>query len=155
MYGGATDLALACDFRIGIESCSLHMSPARLGIRYYYSGLRRYVERLGLSGALRLFLLGEQIDTATMLRISFLSEICAPDALEARLDTVSGTLAQRSPASLRGLKASLNAICRGAADPTEINRGFIESLSSPDAMVGLAAWSHRRAPKFADAQDVG
>lgn len=151
VYGGATDLALACDFRIGVEGCGLQMSPARLGIQYYYSGLRRYVERLGLSEAMRLFLVGEQVDAATMLRIGFLNEICAPDALEARLDAVTGMLVQRSPASLRGLKASLNSFCRGAANPEEINRGFVASLTSADAQEGLAAWFARRRPEFADA----
>ncbi|WP_034817638.1 enoyl-CoA hydratase/isomerase family protein [Ensifer sp. BR816] len=154
VYGGATDLALACDFRIGIESSGLQMSPTRLGIQYYYSGLRRYVERLGLSEAKRLFLLGEQVDTATMLRIGFLHEVCAPDEFEARLNAVAGMLAQRSPTSLRGLKASLNSICRGDASPKAINREFFESLSSPDAREGLAAWSERRSPKFADLCDV-
>ncbi|WP_082656138.1 enoyl-CoA hydratase/isomerase family protein [Bradyrhizobium valentinum] len=60
VYGRATDLALACDFRIGVHGCHLQMSPSRLGIQYYYSGLRRYAERLGLSEAKRLLLTGEQ-----------------------------------------------------------------------------------------------
>ncbi|MDK1378291.1 MULTISPECIES: enoyl-CoA hydratase/isomerase family protein [unclassified Sinorhizobium] len=72
VYGGATDLALACDFRIGVEGAHLQMSPARLGIEYYHSGLRRYVERIELSEAKRLFLIGEQVDTAMMMRIGFL-----------------------------------------------------------------------------------
>src|SRR6266403_1732799 len=103
------------------------MSPARLGIEYYYSGLRRYVERLGLAEAKRLFLTGEQVDTATMLRIRFLSEVCPPEGLEARLTAVAHMLAQRSPASLRGLKSSLNSIARGTADPVAIDARFFES----------------------------
>lgn len=151
VYGGATDLALACDFRIGVEGCRLQMSPARLGIEYYYSGLRRYVERLGLSEAKRLFLTGEQVDTATMMRIGFLSEVCPVDGLEARLDAVARILAQRSPASLRGLKASLNSIRRGTADPLAVDARFFQSLDSFDAKEGLKAWSERRTAKFADA----
>jgi len=151
IYGGATDLALACDFRIGVHGCHLQMSPSRLGIQYYYSGLRRYVERLGLSEAKRLFLMGEQIDSATMLRIGFLTEVCASDALDARLETIAAMLTQRSPASLRGLKASLHSICRGKARPAEINARFIESLTSSDAREGLRAWYERRLPDFADA----
>ena len=53
-YGGATDLALACDFRIGVEGMRMFMPAARLGIVYYQSGLRRYVTRLGLNAAKRL-----------------------------------------------------------------------------------------------------
>ncbi|MER8996019.1 enoyl-CoA hydratase/isomerase family protein [Mesorhizobium sp. M0678] len=150
VYGGATDLALACDFRIGVEGCHLQMSPTRLGIEYYYSGLRRYVERLGLSEAKRLFLTSEQIDTAMMMRIGFLSEVCPPEELKVRLDAVAQMLAQQSPASLRGLKASLNSIRRGTADPSAIDARFFESLGSPDAREGLKAWSERTPARFSD-----
>ena len=47
VYGGATDLALACDFRIGIDSGEMFMPAARLGLHYYQSGIKRYVSRLG------------------------------------------------------------------------------------------------------------
>lgn len=150
VYGGACDVALACDFCIGVQGCHLQMSPTRLGIQYYYSGLRRFVERLGLSMAKQLFLMGEQVDTAVLLRTGFLIETCAPDAFEARLNAVAGILAHRSPASLRGLKASLNSICRGIAGPAEVDASFFESLCSPDAQEGLKAWSERRPPNFTD-----
>src|ERR1700730_15832863 len=41
VYGGATDLALACDFRIGVEGMRMLMPAARLGLVYYASGIRR------------------------------------------------------------------------------------------------------------------
>ena len=37
VYGGSTDLALACDFRIGIKACEMFMPAARLGLHYYRS----------------------------------------------------------------------------------------------------------------------
>src|SRR5215472_9842029 len=45
VYGGATDLALACDFRIGVTGMRMLMPAARLGIVYYPSGIERYVNR--------------------------------------------------------------------------------------------------------------
>ena len=41
VYGGATDLALACDFRLGAEGIDMFMPAARLGMHYYRSGLER------------------------------------------------------------------------------------------------------------------
>src|SRR6195952_2797347 len=35
VYGGATDLALACDFRIGIEGGEMFMPAARLGVHFF------------------------------------------------------------------------------------------------------------------------
>ena len=57
VFGGATDLALACDFRVGVQGMRLRMPAARIGLHYYASGLQRYVSRLGLAAAKRLFLL--------------------------------------------------------------------------------------------------
>src|SRR6202045_4095750 len=62
VYGGSTDLALACDFRIGVDSCEMFMPAARLGLHYYKSGIARYVSRLGVNNAKRLFLTAERID---------------------------------------------------------------------------------------------
>src|ERR1700712_863530 len=47
VYGGSTDLALACDFRIGVDTAEMFMPAARLGLHYYKSGIARHVTRLG------------------------------------------------------------------------------------------------------------
>src|SRR6201995_1805332 len=54
VYGGSTDLALACDFRIGLDSCEMFMPAARLGLHYYKSGIMRYTTRLGVDNAQKL-----------------------------------------------------------------------------------------------------
>src|SRR6185369_9833657 len=79
VYGGSTDLALACDFRIGIDTCEMFMPAARLGLHYYKSGIRRYVSRLGLDNAKRLFLTAERIGAPEMLRIGYLTAMAAPE----------------------------------------------------------------------------
>ena len=71
VYGGSTDLALACDFRIGVDNCDMFMPAARLGLHYYKSGIQRYVSRLGLDNAKRLFLTAQRIGAAEMLRIGY------------------------------------------------------------------------------------
>ena len=60
VYGGSTDMALSCDFRIGVEGITMFMPAARLGLHYYAGGMRRYVARLGLGAAKKLFLTGGQ-----------------------------------------------------------------------------------------------
>src|SRR5262245_7966254 len=46
VYGGGTDLALACDFRVGIKGMRAFLPAGRLGLHYYPGGLRRFTERL-------------------------------------------------------------------------------------------------------------
>src|SRR3978361_954503 len=75
VYGGSTDLALACDFRIGIDTCEMFMPAARLGLHYYKSGIQRYVSRVGADNAKKLVLTAQKIDAQEMLRIGYLTAI--------------------------------------------------------------------------------
>src|ERR1700693_4634577 len=68
VYGGSTDLALACDFRIGVDTGEMFMPAARLGLHYYKSGIGRYGARRGGGNAQRLFLTAQKIGAAEMLR---------------------------------------------------------------------------------------
>ena len=74
-YGGATDIALACDFRLGCQGIDMFMPAARLGLHFYQRGLERYVSRLGLDNAKRLFLTAERSDAQEMLAIGFLTRL--------------------------------------------------------------------------------
>jgi enoyl-CoA hydratase/carnithine racemase len=108
VYGGSTDLALACDFRIGVEGMRLLMPAARLGIVYYPRGIERYVTRLGVAAAKRLFLTAQPIDADEMLRIGYLDECVPPAELMARVDALAALLAANAPLALAGLKRAIN-----------------------------------------------
>src|SRR5579863_1463718 len=116
VYGGATDLALACDFRIGVEGMRMLMPAARLGIVYYPSGIERYVSRLGIAAAKRLFLTAEPIDAEEMRRIGYLDEIVPAEALDARVETLAAALAANAPLALAGLKRAVNEAAAGRLD---------------------------------------
>ena len=150
VYGGATDLALACDFRVGVPGMTLLMPAARLGLHYYRGGLQRYVSRLGVSAAKRLFLLAEPVDTETLLRIGYLDEVVAPDALASRAEELADILAQRAPRAVQGMKAALNGIARGDADSAAIDAASGANSDSPELIEGRAAWLEKRPPRFED-----
>jgi enoyl-CoA hydratase/carnithine racemase len=150
LYGGGTDLALACDFRIGIPGIELMMPASRIGVHYYYGGLRRYVTRLGLGAAKRLFLAAEKIDTAELLRVGFLNALVPADELMAHVDALADRLVAHAPAAVQGMKRALNNIAAGTADAGEITCAWRESMRSADVAEGLAALAEKRPPKFRD-----
>ena len=49
VYGGATDIVLACDLRIGLQGIEWRMPATAIGLHYYPSGLARYIQRMGLA----------------------------------------------------------------------------------------------------------
>jgi enoyl-CoA hydratase len=148
VYGGATDLALACDFRIGVQGMELRMPAARLGLHYYPSGLQRFVARLGLQAAKRLFLLGETVGGEELLRIGYLDALVAPEALDEQVEAYAAALLAGAPLALAGMKLSLDEIARGAADWGCIREREALCAASADLREGLAAFAERRPANF-------
>jgi enoyl-CoA hydratase/carnithine racemase len=148
VYGGATDLALACDFRIGIDTCEMFMPAARLGLHYYSSGIRRYVSRLGVDTAKKLFLTAEKIGAAEMLRIGYLTAMVSTEALDQEVDRLAGLLAANAPVAMGGMKRAINEIARGSLDEEAADRRHRDSMRSPEIKEGIKAFAEKRPPKF-------
>ena len=150
VYGGGIDLALACDFRIGVTGTRMVMPAPKIGLHYYASGMRRYVERLGLAASKKLFLVGEPMDCTEMLRVGFLDELIEPSALKNRTDALASIIAGNAPAALAGMKRHLNRIAHGKYDPDDITADHRMSLRSAELAEGLAALKEKRRPDFKD-----
>lgn len=148
VYGGATDLTLACDFRIGVEGMKCTVPPARIGLIYNVSGMRRFVERLGLGPAKRLLMSAETMTDRTLLDIGFTDFLVARDDFAATVDKLAERLCGLAPKSVQGMKKALNGIARGTLDVEETERAIIESFRSEDLKEGLAAMAEKRAPVF-------
>jgi enoyl-CoA hydratase/carnithine racemase len=143
VHGGGSDLALACDFRIGTPQTVLNVPAARFGLQFYSGGLRRYVERLGIDAAKRVFLLAETLDANELLRIGFLSRVVEIADLEDTVETLALQLEANATNAVRGLKRSLNAIARGIGDDATIDDAFAESLRSAETAARLAPRERR------------
>jgi len=148
VYGGATDMALACDFRVGAAPAEMFMPAARLGLHFYQAGLERYVTRLGLDTAKRLFLTCERLDASEMKSCGFLTHLAQADALESTLGTLTDTLGAMAPLPLFGMKKHLNLIARGQHDADAIARDVFQTVNSEDLVEGGAAWREKRKPVF-------
>jgi enoyl-CoA hydratase len=148
VYGGATDLALACDFRVGAEGIDMFMPAARLGLHYYRSGMERYVSRLGLDNAKLLFLTSRKIAAAQMLRIGYLTQLVDSAGLDEEVAALSRDCASMAPLALLGMKRHLNRMARGTLHVDEFNADALRAFQSADLREGQAAWTEKRAPRF-------
>jgi enoyl-CoA hydratase len=149
VYGGATDLALACDFRLGLARSEMFVPAARLGLHFYRGGLERYVSRLGLNVAKRVLLAGATLDAQQMLDCGFLDELHASDdALSAAAEALAQRLLEMAPLALLGMKQHLNAIARGTLDTAALQADIARSVASEDLAEGVQAWTAKRKPRF-------
>lgn len=131
VLGGATDLALACDLRIGTADAYMQMPAARFGLPLYAGALQRYVSRLGLNHAKRLIFLAQKIAATEMLAIGFLNEIATASELRARTLELAQTIADMPSQPLAAMKRVLNASALGLGTATEQRQALIAAFDGP------------------------
>ncbi|HQT64574.1 MAG: 3-hydroxybutyryl-CoA dehydratase [Acidocella sp. 20-57-95] len=148
VYGGATDLALACDFRIGISGIAAAMPAAKIGLHYYKSGILRYASRLGLDNAKRMFLTAARLTGEELLRIGFLTELVEPQYFDEAVDALAANLAANAPLAVQGVKLALNELARGGWDEAIFTARAEAALASADLQEGLAASLQKRLADF-------
>src|SRR6476469_2762476 len=148
VYGGSTDLALACDVRIGVDTAEMFMPAARLGLHYYKSGIRRYVSRLGVDNAKMLFLTAQKINAPEMLRIGYLTAMVPAEALDEEVDRLANILAGNAPVAMRGMKRAINEFARGRLDRDAADRRHRDSMRGEEIKEGIKAFAEKRAPRF-------
>lgn len=148
VYGGATDLALACDFRFGVEGMEWRMPAGALGLHYYPSGMQRYVARLGLGVARRLFLLADTVPDRDLLALGFIDKLLPPAELPAAIESWCQQVLAMGPLAVQGMKQTLNEIALGCAQPGLWREREAATKASADFAEGRTAFAERRAPRF-------
>ncbi len=149
VFGGASDLLLACDFRVGSQAARVSMPAARIGLHLYGGILRRYVTRLGLNAAKRMILNAEPLDAEQMFQVGLLTHApCAEAELEARSRAIIDNLLTLAPLALEGMKRHLNSIAEGGLDRALLQRDIDGCVVSRDFQEGLHAINEKRQAVF-------
>lgn len=148
VYGGSTDLALACDFRIGVDTAEMFMPAARLGLHYYKSGIERYVSRLGVNNAKMLFLTAQKISAPEMLRIGYLTAMVPEAELDQEVDRLGDILAANAPRAMAGMKRTINEFARAKLDEAAADQRHRDSLRGEEIQEGVRARAEKRPAKF-------
>lgn len=148
VFGGGVELALACDFRVGVTGMRAFAPPARLGIHYEPAGIARAIQRLGPQMARRMFLLAESFEAEALLATGFLDHLVKPAELGAKVDELTGTLAGLAPLAVQGMKRTILEISRGTLDAEAARTRVATCFASADHAEGLAAQRERRKPQF-------
>jgi len=148
VYGGGVEIALACDFRVGVEGMRAFVPPARLGIHYEPAGIARALDRLGAQMTRRMFLLAETFESDALLATGFLDHLVAPDTLDAKLADLTGIISGLAPLAVRGMKRTIVELSRGALDAEAARNRIAACFASRDHAEGLAAQRERRPPFF-------
>jgi enoyl-CoA hydratase/carnithine racemase len=149
VYGGATDVVLACDLRIGLQGIEWRMPATALGLHYYPSGLRRYVSRFGLAGAKRAFLTARPFTARQLDALGLFEALAGPEDWAPTLQALVDDVLALAPLAVEATKQSLRDIEAGVADEASLRAREHMTSQSADFAEGRAAFAQRRKPVFA------
>jgi enoyl-CoA hydratase/carnithine racemase len=151
--GGGLELALACDLRIAVDGILLGMPPAKLGLVYSHTGLRRFLDAIGAPRTRGLFIAGHNIDARTALSWGLVNQVVGASDLESAALDLAEDLAANAPLSVRGNKRVIRELlaAEGQLDP-EVERELIElreaSFHSEDMREGVRAFGEKRPARW-------
>jgi len=151
--GGGLELALSCDLRVASEEAKVGMPPARLGLVYSHTGLRKFVDAIGVPRTKELFFTARNIPARTALQWGLVNEVVAPGELADRAVAYAARVAALAPLSLEGNKRTLRELlaAEGELDP-EVERELVElreaCFHSEDFFEGVRAFAEKRPPRW-------
>ncbi len=146
--GGGVAVALKADFRIAASDIRVGIPAARLGMGYPLDAVRDLVAVVGPSSAKLILFTAERMGAETALRVGFVDEVVAPDALEGRVRELTAEICRNAPLSILAAKAAVDHVV-GRSDPADSAERLIRAcLASADLQEGRAAFLEKRQPDF-------
>ena len=148
VYGGPTDLVLACDLRIGLDGIEWRMPATALGLHYYPSGLQRYVSRFGVLATQRAFLTARPFTTPQLQALGLFESLSDRAGWEETLKSLVEDVLALAPLAVEETKKSINEMARGVHDESRLRARERLTGSSADFAEGRSAFAERRKPNF-------
>lgn len=147
VFGGGVGLTCCCDIPVASDDARFGLTEVRLGI--LPGIISPYVlRRLGDRHARELMLTGERFGADVAARIGLVQYVCAPDALDAKVDERVQALLAGAPGAQKRIKGVLELF--GDATWEEhraaMPRVLAETRATDEAKDGLAAFLEKRKP---------
>ena len=150
--GGGLELAMTCDLRICAAGAKLGMPPAKLGLVYSHTGLRKFLDTLGLARTKDLFLTGRNFDAERAEQIGLVHEVVDDGAFEAASVALAEGIAANAPLSMRGNKRAIEVLNANPVLSEQQEAGLIalreSCFSSEDLREGIEAFAEKRKPRW-------
>jgi enoyl-CoA hydratase/carnithine racemase len=150
--GGGLELAITCDLRICAAGAKLGMPPAKLGLVYGHTGLRKFLDVVGLARTKELFLTGRNFEAERAEQIGLVHEVVEPEELERTSVQLAAEIAANAPLSMRGNKSAIELLNASPVLTEQQEAGLISlresCFSSEDLREGIRAFAEKRKPEW-------
>jgi enoyl-CoA hydratase/carnithine racemase len=150
--GGGLELAMTCDLRICAAGAKLGMPPAKLGLVYSHTGLRKFLDTLGLARTKELFLTGRNFGAERAEAIGLVHEVVEDESFEGAAIALAEGIAANAPLSMRGNKRAIEVLNANPVLSEQQESGLIalreSCFASEDLREGIEAFAEKRKPRW-------
>jgi enoyl-CoA hydratase/carnithine racemase len=150
--GGGLELAITCDLRICAAGARLGMPPAKLGLIYGHTGLRKFLDTVGLARTKELFLTGRNFEATRAERIGLVHEVVSDQRLEQEAIELATEVAANAPISMRGNKHAIELLNSSPTLTEQQEAGLValreSCFTSEDFREGINAFAEKRRPDW-------
>jgi enoyl-CoA hydratase/carnithine racemase len=149
--GGGLELAISCDIRIASRHVKMGMPPAKIGLIYSHTGLKKFMELCGPGNTSELFLLGRNVDADRAYDMGLVNRVVEIGALEDTALSIAREIGANSPLSLAGNKEIMRVLRTVPSKlPEDVERRLVDLREScfrtEDFREGIRAFAEKRAP---------
>jgi methylglutaconyl-CoA hydratase len=152
-YAGGVGLAACCDIVVAAEGVHFCLSEAKIGL--LPATIAPYVIRaLGEQASRRYFVSAERFSAATAQALGLVHELVAPDALDAKVNEIVGTLVANGPAAVKACKRLVQDLAGRPIDEAlraDTARRIADIRASDEGKEGVQAFLGKRAPGWQQA----
>jgi methylglutaconyl-CoA hydratase len=153
-YAGGVGLAAVCDVLVAAEGATFCLSEAKLGL--LPGTISPYVIRaMGEQAARRYFVTAERFSAAQAHAMGFVHEVCAADALDAKVGEIVAALVVNGPMALRACKTLVQDVAGqpiNAALREETARRIADIRAGDEGREGVQSFLHKRKPAWLEGE---
>lgn len=151
--GGGLELALSCDMRIAARDVKLGMPPAKIGLIYSHTGLKKFIEVCGVANTNELFLLGRNVDSDRALQMGLVNQVVERGGLADKALALAREIGANAPLSLVGNKTMIRTLREHPGQiPAQLESQLVELREScfrtEDFREGVRAFAEKREPRW-------
>jgi enoyl-CoA hydratase/carnithine racemase len=150
--GGGLELAIRCDLRLATLSAKLGMPPAKLGLIYSHTGLRKFIDVIGYGRTKELFLTGRNLSAPRAMAIGLVNDTVPDGKLPEAGVELAAEIAGNAPLSMRGNKHAIEVLNSHPRLTEEQETELIElrraCFASDDFREGIRAFAEKRKPEW-------
>lgn len=152
VWGGACEVAMACDILVATPDATFAITPAKLGLPYNLSGVLTLVNSVPLPVAKEMLFTARPIPATQALNLGVLNHIKEADEITAFVYALAAQIAANAPLSVSVMKEELRMLA-GAHPMTPELFEKIQGLrrivyDSADYREGVTAFHEKRRPRF-------